>query len=222
MDAFIPIRAAGKMETTSSPKTSAREKLLMAAFDVIRHKGYSATSVDDLCRAAGVTKGAFFHHFPSKQALAIAAADHWGEVTGALFATAPYHQPADPLERVLAYVDFRKELIRGDLPDFTCFVGTMVQEAYCEAPAIRDACCRSITGHAATLEADIEQATRERGMAPEWTAKSLALHTQAVIQGAFILAKAAGSPELAIDGIEHLRRYIELLFAGHGQKEQRQ
>jgi len=104
-------------------------------------------------------------------------------------------------------------LIRGELQDFTCFVGTMVQEAYGESPAIRNACARSITGHAATLEADIAQAMRERGITAEWTPKSLALHTQAVIQGAFILAKATDGPELAIESIEHLHRYIELLFA---------
>jgi TetR/AcrR family transcriptional repressor of nem operon len=57
-------------------------------------------------------------------------------------------------------------------------------------------------------------------MAPEWTAKSLALHTQGVIQGAFILAKATGGAEVAADSIDHLRRYIEMLFgAGTGQTE---
>jgi TetR/AcrR family transcriptional regulator, transcriptional repressor for nem operon len=45
-----------------------------------------------------------------------------------------------------------------------------------------------------------------------WTAESLALHMQAVMQGAIILAKAKGGAEVAIASIEHLRRYIELLF----------
>ena len=67
-------------------KTGARTKLLEAALSVIRTKGYSATSVDELCAAAGVTKGAFFHHFKSKDELGVAAADHWSEMTGALFA----------------------------------------------------------------------------------------------------------------------------------------
>ncbi len=48
---------------------NAREKLLDAARRVIREKGYSAATVDDLCRAADVTKGAFFHHFDSKEVL---------------------------------------------------------------------------------------------------------------------------------------------------------
>ena len=53
---------------------------------------------------------------------------------------------------------------------------------------------------------------RERNRASDWTAKSLALHTQAVIQGAFILAKATGGAEIAADSIDHLRRYIKMLF----------
>ncbi|MCE9650447.1 MAG: TetR/AcrR family transcriptional regulator [Parvibaculum sp.] len=193
-------------------KPDARSKLLNAALSVIRAKGYSATTVDELCAAAGVTKGAFFHHFKSKDALGVAAADHWSEMTGAMFSKAPYHDHADPLDRVLAYVAFRKARLQGGVPEFTCLVGTMVQETYETAPAIRDACDRSISNHAETLEADIEAAMQERGMSPDWTARSLALHTQAVLQGAFILAKAKGGPEIAADSIDHLSRYIELLF----------
>ena len=191
----------------------ARTKLLNAAFGVIRTKGYSGTTVDELCAAAGVTKGAFFHHFKSKDALGVAAADHWSEMTGALFAAAPYHDLADPLDRVIGYLEFRKALLRGGVPEFTCLVGTMVQETFETAPAIRDACERSISGHAERLVADIEQAMQARGLSPAWTAASLALHTQAVLQGAFILAKARGGPEIAAESVEHLIRYVRLLFS---------
>lgn len=192
-------------------KLSAREKLLEAALEVIREQGYAATAVDDLCARAGVTKGAFFHHFATKDALAVAAADHWSEKTSALFAAAAYHRPKDPLDRILAYIDFRKYLIRGEIPDFTCLVGTMVQEAYGASDAIRDACRRSIEGHAATLEADIAAALVQYNVHGV-TAQSLALHTQAVIQGAFIIAKARGDSSPALDSLDHLKRYVELLF----------
>jgi len=57
-------------------------------------------------------------------------------------------------------------------------------------------------------------------MVPSWTAASLALHTQAVLQGAFILAKARGGAQVAADTIDHLRRYVELLFNQPKQKEE--
>jgi TetR/AcrR family transcriptional repressor of nem operon len=193
-------------------RQDAKAKLLEAALATIRTKGYAATTVDELCAAAGVTKGAFFHHFKSKEALGVAAADHWSQTTAEMFAAAPYHDHADPLARVLAYVAFRKALLKGGVPEFTCLVGTMVQEVHETSPAIRDACDRSISTHAKTLEADIEAAIAARKMKPDWSAASLALHTQAVLQGSFILAKAKGGAEAAADSIDHLIRYIELLF----------
>ncbi|MDO8251780.1 MAG: hypothetical protein Q7T78_18980 [Rhodoferax sp.] len=47
--------------------------------------------------------------------------------------------------RVLGYIDFRKSILQGTLPEFTCLVGTMVQKTFDTAPAIRDACERSIS-----------------------------------------------------------------------------
>jgi len=205
-------------QTAAKPaKPDARLKLLDAALSIIRTKGYSATTVDELCAAAGVTKGAFFHHFKNKDELGVAAAAYWSETTGAMFAKAPYHDHADPLDRVLGYVAFRKSMLKGGVAEFTCLAGTMVQETYATAPAIREACERSISGHAATLEADIKAAMRDhlgrdRGLRPGWTAKSLALHIQAVLQGAFILAKAKGGAKIAAESLDHLTRYLELLF----------
>lgn len=196
---------------TDPDKGDARTRLLDAARDIVRQQGFAATSVDQLCRAAGVTKGAFFHHFPSKEALGVAAAQHWSDTTGALFAQAPYHGHADPLGRVLAYVDFRRDLIAGGIEEFTCLIGTMTSEVYHLHPAIRQACARSIFGHAATLEGDIAAAMAARNVTGT-TAASLAAHTQAVLQGAFILAKAAGDPAVAIDSVDHLKRYLTLLF----------
>lgn len=191
---------------------TARGKLLDAAFAVIRAQGYAGTTVDELCMAAGVTKGAFFHHFRCKDDLAVAAADHWSDKTSALFASAPYHAHVEPLDRVLGYIDFRRRILQGPVSEFTCLVGTMVQETYGTRPAIREACYASISRHAEKLEADIAVAMAARSIQGAWTARSLALHTQAVLQGAFILAKASGGPEIAAESIDHLRRYITLLF----------
>ncbi|MBV9245312.1 MAG: TetR/AcrR family transcriptional regulator [Methylobacteriaceae bacterium] len=198
-----------------------RTKLLDAALNVVRARGYTATRVEDICSAARLTKGSFFHHFKTKEELALAAAERWGAVTGALFAAAPYRQLSDPLERLLAYVDLRKALIRGELAEFTCFAGTTTQEVHQTHPAIRDACGATIRQHAGTLEADIAAAMRQYGVGASWTVESLALHTQAVIQGAFVLAKATQDPAIAIASLDHLRRYLELLFRSPQAQEER-
>ena len=195
-----------------SIRARSKTRLLDATLSVVRAKGYTATTVDDICAAADLTKGSFFHHFKSKDDLGVAAVDHWSRTTGALFQDAPYHDHADPLARVLGYIEFRKSLLHGALAEYSCFAGTMVQETYDTHPAIREACERAIGGHAATLEADIAAAMRQRGVKGDWTAESLALHTQVVIQGAFIVAKATGGAKAAADALDHLRRYLMLLF----------
>ena len=198
--------------STAPTHHESKAKLLDAALQVIRAKGYSATTIDDICYAAGLTKGSFFHHFRSKQDLALAATTHFSQMAGGLFAAAPYQSLPDPVDRLLGYIDFRKAILRGELPQFTCLLGTMVQEAYATHPPIREACDAGISGHAASLEADITDAMSKYKINADWSAASLALYTQAVIQGAFILAKAKNGPQIAGDCLDHLRRYIQTLF----------
>jgi TetR/AcrR family transcriptional repressor of nem operon len=194
--------------TTTSPKV----KLLNAALRAIRRQGYAGTSVDDICREAGVTKGSFFHHFKGKDDLAIAATEHWTAVTGQMFAGAAYHALPDPRERVLAYVDLRAQLVQGDLPDFTCLLGTMVQEAYTTHPSIREACDRAILFHARTVEADLAEAKRQYAPHADWDPLDVALFIQATIQGAFIVAKARNDAHAATNAIAHLHTYLASLL----------
>lgn len=199
----------------SAPPVDTRTRILNAALGVFREKGYTATTVDDLCRAAGVTKGSFFHHFPSKEAAALATIQHWNEVTGAVFAEAPYWQVPDPRERLLAYLDFRAQMLQGGLAEFTCLLGTLVQETYGSHPALRDACGAGIEAHAQTLAPTITTAREQYAPAAAWSADSLARHTQTVLQGAFILAKAQNDVSVVLDAIAHLRRYVEHLLSPH-------
>src|SRR2546426_8657487 len=90
-----------------------KEKFLRAALYVIRAKGYQATTVEDVCEAAALTKGSFFHHFDTKEDLAVAAAEYFATTAESLFAAASYRRAADPLDRILGYIDFRASIMRG-------------------------------------------------------------------------------------------------------------
>jgi len=54
-----------------------RSKLMESSIKLFSTKGFNAASVDDICAKAGVSKGAFYHHFESKQALFLALLDGW-------------------------------------------------------------------------------------------------------------------------------------------------
>jgi AcrR family transcriptional regulator len=60
---------------TRSLETKAR--ILKAAQDLFSRSGYESASVADICAAAGISKGAFYHHFPSKQAVFMSLLDDW-------------------------------------------------------------------------------------------------------------------------------------------------
>ena len=118
-------------------------------------------------------------------------------------------------------IAFRKAILQGELPQFTCLLGTMVQEAYDTHPAIRTACDRYIGEHAARVEADLAEAKALYATDADWNPKGAALFSQAVLQGAFILAKAQHQPRVAADCLDHLGRYFETLLpakaAGEGR-----
>jgi TetR/AcrR family transcriptional repressor of nem operon len=189
-----------------------KTKLLDSAFHVIRSKGYAATTVDDICHQAGVTKGSFFHHFKSKDQLALEAVARWEAMTDAFFASAPYQQFKDPLDRVLGYVEFRGEILSGELADYTCLLGTLVQETYDTHPTIRAACDQGMSSHIAKLARDIEAAKKLYAPRASWSSTSVGYFIQAVLQGSFIFAKAKQNPEVVRGNLEHLRHYLGALF----------
>lgn len=202
-----------------APRPSARMKLLSAARTMIRTRGFAATSVDDLCAAAGVTKGAFFHHFASKEALGVAAAEDWNAMATGLFGGAAYHGHADPLDRILGYLDLRVALLDGDVPDFTCLAGTLLQEVHATSAPITQAAWSSVCDHAAMLEPEFEAALARYRPAGAPPARDLALYTQAVLQGAFILAKGQGGAEPVHRCLALLRQYLVLLFQPQGRTD---
>lgn len=193
---------------------TARDRLLEAGLKLVREQGFAATSVEQMCKAAGVTKGGFFHYFASKEALGVALAQYWSSSTGGFFAEAPFHHHARALDRVLGYIDLRSALLTGPPESFSCVAGTMLQESFRSSEAIRRACEDSIMGNARAVEPDIAAAIAEVG-ATGIDAASLSRHIQTVLQGAFVIAKSQCAEQAAAqarESVGHLRRYIELLF----------
>ncbi len=198
-------------KTASSRTEATRARLLEAARDVIRAKGYAATTVDDICAAAGVTKGAFFHHFPSKERLGLDAIEAFNDMASRLFA-APFAALPDPRDRLLGYLDVRIALLNREIPLFTCLLGTLVQEIHATHPALRDACEAGMASHIAALTRDIAAAKALHAPDAAWSAESLGYFMQSVLQGAFIFAKAKQDAAVVAESLTHLKLYLVSLF----------
>lgn len=196
---------------TKVPRGQARARLIEAARSLVRHHGFAATSVDDLCAAAAVTKGAFFHHFVTKEALGVALVEDWTVMTGAMFAAHPYNFLPDPLDRVFAYLDLRREILGQPIPDFSCVAGTTVQEVFESSVPMRQAAWSSITSGFEHVRGHLAEALAAHPVAGV-TAESLAHQFQVAVQGGIILAKASGDAGLAREAFDHLEQYLRLLF----------
>jgi TetR/AcrR family transcriptional repressor of nem operon len=188
------------MKKRSSP--SRRDKLVLAATELFRRDGYSGTSVSDICDWAGVTKGAFFHHFASKEELAEASLELWDHNVAAMEAAAPFQSVASGKDKVAAYMDFFIELFsRPDLIK-SCLVGTTVQEVAETNPALRQASQRCFDHAEARFAAIMSNAS------PDVDSFALARLWMATVQGSLLLYKASGDESVIPDNLKHVRKYI--------------
>jgi len=198
-------------------QAASQTKLLQSALTTIRRKGYAATTVETICDAAGVTKGSFFHHFRSKEDLVLQAVEFWNRFTDDVFANADFAKALDPRDRVLGYVEFRLAILDREVSDFTCLLGTLVQETYQSHPAVRAACDSGMSGHIARLTADITAAKAIYAPCAAWTPESVGYFIQAVLQGSFIFAKAKLDAQVARDNLVHLRAYLTTILPNDNQ-----
>src|SRR5262245_948046 len=131
---------------TAAIDSPTKKKLLDAAQELMLVRGFTATSVDDVCSAAGVTKGSFFHYFEGTEQLGREVAERFFAAKRQLFQSAPFNQKQDPLERILGHIDFLIEMARAPEGSKGCLLGTFVQELSQTHPTIREVCAACFAG----------------------------------------------------------------------------
>ncbi len=197
---------------------NARDSLINAGTELMRRSGYVATSVDEICSAAGLTKGAFFHHFPSKEALAEACLHRWQEQMATLHRSAAYQQIDDPVAKVLASIDFMAELFKSPDVQKSCLAGTTVQEVSETNPTLREAahvCLAKGEEYFQSLLNDACQSAVCRARGVKIDTASLAEHWMSTVQGSLLMAKASRDPAVIGRNLTHFKSYLAGLL---GQK----
>ncbi len=175
-------------------------------------KGFTATSVDEICEAAGVTKGSFFHYFESKEDLAKDAINFFSSCQKQGFEAGPFNNLPDPLDRLYGFLDYMVAIIKNPEVVKSCLIGNLTQELSQTHPEIRHVCAENFFHHNKWLQDLMDNAARAHPPQTFVDTGSLAKYFYAIIQGSLILAKASQDSGGIVDNIEHFRKYLRTLF----------
>ncbi|HXF10178.1 MAG TPA: TetR/AcrR family transcriptional regulator [Desulfuromonadaceae bacterium] len=200
-------------QATSLELPETKRKLVDAGVKLMRARGYNATTVDDICTDAGVTKGGFFHYFKSKDDIARVALTHFYEGRVQEYEAAPFRKLADPLDRVFGRLDYVKEYMDGaGKVTKGCLIGVFAQELALTNPEIRDVCQGFFSRMVRDFSADLAAAKAAHAPDSKFDPKSVAQVYLAIIQGSLMLAKSAGNNDVLRENIEQFRDYLRCLF----------
>lgn len=191
-----------------------KEKLLEAAQQLMLAQGFTATTVDEICQAAGLTKGSFFHYFESKEHLGKAVLDRFVSSMFQTIGGAPFLKKSDPLQRIYGYVDFAIRMSKDPKVQNSCLLGTFAQELSDTHHRMRSICAQHFARWADALKQDLDQAKAKYRPKAALATQSLAEHFIAVVEGSLILAKAKNEKKVFEKNLLHFKQYLKSLFEG--------
>jgi TetR/AcrR family transcriptional regulator, transcriptional repressor for nem operon len=196
------------------PDPPARKKILKAATRLMVERGFPATSVDDVCATAQVTKGSFFHYFETKEALGAAVLDAYlDRVKGALAALT--EAEPDPMARLRASLAYLCEAAENGPLRHGCILGGFAQDISSTHPKLRERCARHFEAWLDRVASDIAEAASGRAVVLD--ARPLAEHVLATFEGALLLAKVTREPSVVRRTLDHTRRHLEACLGEQGE-----
>lgn len=190
----------------------AKQKILDAAQDLMLHKGFTATSLDQICRKAKLTKGTFFYYFKSKEDLGQTVLERFCHSShDKVMKGYGCAQDKDPLKRIDGYLDYLGKLIKED-GGRGCLLANFATELSDVSPAMRTACENGFQQWAATFKKDLKEAKQKYAPKANINIDSLAEHLLAVVEGSQILAKAKKDRNIMARNLEHFKQYLHSIF----------
>ncbi|MEM1436225.1 MAG: helix-turn-helix domain-containing protein [Pseudomonadota bacterium] len=180
-------------------KARSTEALKSAAAQLFRSRGYAATSIDDLCAAAGLTRGTFYAHFPSKQALFEAVMEGPHDFVERLRARddRALLKGAAPIAREYLNPAHRKAVLGG------CSLASLAAETIRNGAPAQDAYARAVEALIAEFRREQPELDRERALA----AAALAV-------GGLLMSGASGDNALANQLERAASRWVTQLLEG--------
>jgi TetR/AcrR family transcriptional repressor of nem operon len=174
--------------TRAAAKEASHERIVQAASRAIRRSGYAGTGVADIMREAGLTHGAFYAHFESREAMLAEAADRAGAEANAVAASIAASVPPEQSLQAMMRVYLSKEHLASI--EAGCPVSALCSEMPRQSPEVR---------RAATLRIK-EMIDLVARLSPNWgtpSAHEHALVTVATMVGTLTLARAVDDTKLS-------------------------
>ncbi|MDX1484805.1 MAG: TetR/AcrR family transcriptional regulator [Alphaproteobacteria bacterium] len=193
-----------------------KERILDAAQALVLERGFAATPVDDIIKSTALTKGAFFHHFPSKGDLARALLQRYADEDLAVFdrlAARADELAEDPLQNALLFLSLFEEFVDAMAKPFPgCMFASYIYEGQTFGPEVHALIDEALKGWTAVYERKFEAVIASREPRQKVTAKQLAESIVCLMEGAFLLARAYDEPEIIIRQSRQFRAYLRFLF----------
>ena len=197
-------------------EVSTRDRILNAAEGLVIRQGFNATTLEAILAGAGASKGAFFHHFVSKEALGNALVARYADADAVALERFMGEAEAlsdDPAEQVVHFVRLYEEAadeIPTEQPG--CLFVSFIYERGPGSPRDEDVIVESIMLWRNRILEKLELAAETRPHLAEVDLASLADMVFSTFEGGFILARATDEPDHLRRQLAHLRRYLELLL----------
>jgi TetR/AcrR family transcriptional regulator, transcriptional repressor for nem operon len=184
--------------------------LLDAAYSLMLSKGFPSTTVDEICSAAEVSKGSFYHFFSSKEELAIAVIEHHmagaqEAIEGGLDLTG-VPEPERAIRYVKHVEDGAEELWRDG-----CLIGSFALELSETHPEIRQKVSQIFRGLADHFEQIFVPLCRAHAGPNTPSPRELAEQMIMVIEGGVVLSRAHFDRRYVPQALRSFRRYLEML-----------
>lgn len=189
----------------------AKARLLDAAERLMLAKGFAATTLDEICEAAKLTKGSFFHYFKSKDQLGRELLERFC-ASGQRMHEACCGSDPDPLVRIYTYLDNMIAMSQDPARHQGCLLGLFAQELCDTHPTIQAACEKGFRDWMKTLGEELAKAKARHAPRAAADPKELAEHIIAVTEGAMILGKAKGDRRVVARSLRHVKAYLRSLF----------
>jgi TetR/AcrR family transcriptional repressor of nem operon len=190
-----------------------RDRLLEAARRLMLMKGYPATKVDEICTAAGVTKGSFYHHFSSKDDLAIATLEHFFIDLTSQITDGNWTKTEDPVQRIMALIDHLIDVAKGPFLEHGCLLGTLTLDLAETNPRMREILQEKFNRLITAVEPHMQTALDQSQRHPIISAASLAQQLVAVLEGAIILGKASADRDTIAQNLFSFRTMLSVILS---------